>query len=121
MNIILWILQILLALHTTIGAVWKFSNSEKTIPSLAAIPHTAWLALSIVEILCSLALVLPFLYKPFAYLIPVASLIIATEMLLFCGVQFSSGITNNGQLMYWLVVAVFCAFIAYGRLKLSPL
>jgi hypothetical protein len=40
MNILLWILQILLALHTAMGAVWKFSHSaEQTMPSLKAIPH----------------------------------------------------------------------------------
>ena len=46
MNILLWVLQILLALHTAMGAVWKFSNSEQTVPSLKAIPHGAWLTLS---------------------------------------------------------------------------
>jgi len=29
MNILLWTFQVLLALHTAIGAVWKFSNSEQ--------------------------------------------------------------------------------------------
>ena len=43
-NVVLWILQVLLALHTAMGAVWKFSNSEQTVPSLQAIPHGAWLA-----------------------------------------------------------------------------
>lgn len=42
MNILLWVLQILLALHTVIGAVWKFSNSEQTVRSLNAIPHGVW-------------------------------------------------------------------------------
>jgi hypothetical protein len=42
MNILLWVLQILLALHTTMGAVWKFSHSEQTVPSLKAIPHGVW-------------------------------------------------------------------------------
>ena len=47
MNILLWILQILLALHTTMGAVWKFSNSEQTVHSLSAIPHGVWLTMSL--------------------------------------------------------------------------
>ena len=64
MNILLWVLQILLALHTAIGAVWKFFNSEQTVPSLKAIPHGVWLSLSVIEILCSLALVLPALSQP---------------------------------------------------------
>ena len=64
MNILLWVLQILLALHTFIGAVWKFSNSEQTVPSLNAIPHVVWLAMGIIEILCSLGLILPALTMP---------------------------------------------------------
>lgn len=41
MHILLWGLQILIAIHTAIGAVWKFSNSpEQTMPSLSAIPQS---------------------------------------------------------------------------------
>jgi hypothetical protein len=120
MNIFLWVLQILLALHTAIGAVWKFSNSEQTVPSLNAIPHGAWLAMSVVELLCGVALVLPAFYKPLAVLAPVAAVCIAAEMLLFCGLHISSGDANYGPMIYWLVVAAVCAFIAYGRFVLSP-
>ena len=90
MNILLWVLQILLALHTTIGAVWKFSNSEQTVPSLKAIPHGVWLAMSVVELLFSLALILPALHKPLAILAPIAAACIAVEMLLFCAVHVYS-------------------------------
>jgi hypothetical protein len=120
MNILLWVLQILLALHTAIGAVWKFSNSEQTIPSLKAIPHGVWLAMSVVELLCSLGLILPALSKPLAILAPLAAACIAAEMLLLSGFHMSSGGTNHGPMMYWLVVAAICAFIAYGRFVLRP-
>lgn len=121
MNIFLWVLQILLAAHTLIGAIWKFSNSEQTVPSLSAIPHGVWMALIVVEILCSLGLVVPAFYRPLAFLVPLAAVVIAAEMLLFSGVHLSSGDQNHGQLVYWLVVAAICAFIAYGRLVLKPL
>jgi hypothetical protein len=32
MNIVLWILQAFLALHTAIGAGWKLFNSEQAVP-----------------------------------------------------------------------------------------
>jgi hypothetical protein len=83
MNILLWVLQILLALHTTMGAVWKFSNSERTVPSLKAIPHGVWLAMSVFDLLWSVALILPALNKPLAILAPIAAACIAAEMLLF--------------------------------------
>ena len=121
MNLLLWILQGLLALHTLMGAVWKFSNSAQSVGSLKAIPHGVWLALSVIEIACAVCLVLPAVKRSLAVLAPAAALVIAAEMLLFVGVHLSSGAGKNGQMLYWLVVAVFCAFIAYGRLVLKPL
>lgn len=121
MNIALWVLQVLLAAHTVIGAVWKFSNSEQTVPSLSALPHSAWLGLGGIELLCALALVLPALGGGTAFLAPVAAIVIAAEMLLFCVLHLASGDPNHGQLIYWLVVAAICAFIIYGRLVMTPL
>lgn len=121
MNIALWVLQILLALHTAIGAVWKFSNSPaQTMPSLKAIPLGAWLAMSVLELICSAALIIPFFFAPLAVAAPIAALVIAAEMLLFCALHISSGAKGSGPLIYWLVVAAICAFIAYGRFVLQP-
>jgi hypothetical protein len=120
MNILLWVLQILLALHTMIGAVWKFSNSEQTVPSLKAIPHGLWLSMSAFELICSLALIVPAFSKSFGILVPIAAASIGVEMLFFSGVHMYSGDANYGHLMYWLVVAVLCAGIAYGRFVLKP-
>jgi hypothetical protein len=120
MNILLWVLQILLALHTAMGAVWKFSNSEQTVPSLKAIPHGVWMAMSIFELLCSLALILPAFNKPLAILAPIAAACIAAEMLIFCGLHLYSGDPNHSQMIYWTTVAAICAFIAYGRFVLKP-
>lgn len=122
MNILLWVLQILLALHTVVGAVWKFSHSaEQTMPSLKAIPQSVWQTMSVLELLCALALVVPAFHKPLAILAPIAALCIAAEMLIFCGVHLNSGDKSYGPMMYWLVVAVLCGFIAYGRFVLKPL
>jgi hypothetical protein len=120
MHILLWVLQILIALHTAIGAVWKFSNSEQAVPSLKAIPHGVWLALGVFELLCSLGLVVPAISKPLAILAPIAAVCIAAEMLLFCGLHLRSGDTKYGPMIYWLVVAAICAFLAYGRFVLRP-
>lgn len=121
MNIVLWVFQILLALHTAIGAVWKFSHTaEQTMASLKAIPHGAWLTMAVFELLCSLALILPALNKSLGILAPIAAACIAAEMLLFCGLHLYSGVPNYGPIIYWLVAAAICAFIAYGRFALAP-
>jgi hypothetical protein len=120
-NVLLWILQILLALHTAVGAVWKWSNSEQTMPSLGAIPHGVWLGLSVLELLCVVALIVPAFSKRLAILAPIAAVFVAAEMLFFSGVHLASGSTSAGPLIYWLVVAAVCAFIVYGRLVLKPI
>ncbi len=120
MNILFWVLQILLALHTAMGGVWKFSNSELAVPSLKAIPHGVWLAMGVFELLCSLCLILPAINKPLAILAPIAAACIAAEMLFMSGVHVRSGAASHGPMIYWLVVAAICGFIAYGRFVLKP-
>jgi len=121
MNILLWTLQILLAIHTLIGAVWKFSNSaEQTMPSLKAIPNGVWLGMAGVEILISLGLVFPAFSKALAVLVPIAAICIVVEMLVFCGLHVAAGNKESGPIIYWLVVAALAAFVAYGRFSLKP-
>lgn len=122
MHIFLWCLQIFLALHTAMGAMWKLANPEQTVPALNAIPHPAWLALSVFEVFCSVGLVAAaWRVKPLTRLPPVAACGIAAEMLLFCGLFVYSGDTEYAALVYWLVVAAVSVFIAYGRFVLKPL
>lgn len=116
MNIFLWILQGLLALHTIMGAVWKFSNAETAVPSLSMIPHPVWTALSVFEILCAIGLVLP-AFKKSQKIAAFAALGIAAEMFLFSVLHLNTGTEEHAQMFYWLVVAVFCVVIAVGRLK----
>jgi hypothetical protein len=121
MNMVLWGLQILLALHTLAGAAWKFSKTaEQTMPSIGAIPQPVWLAMSLIEILCAVALILP-AFTSFNKSAPIAAILIAVEMLAFCALHIASGnIGNIGPMIYWLVVAVICGFVAYGRFVLTP-
>lgn len=119
MNLTLWIFQILLALHTLAGAAWKFSKSAgETMPSLAAIPQGVWYAMSVVEILCAIALLLPAINPSFARTAPIGAMVIAVEMLAFCVLHIASGnVANVGPMIYWLVVAGICGFITYGRMR----
>lgn len=123
MNILLWVLQIVLALHTVMGAVWKFSHSAgQTMPSLKAIPRGVWLAMSVAELACMVGLVLPLVGRSFASAAPIAALFIVAEMLIFCVLHVSAGRAHEvGPMGYWLAVAALCAFVAYGRLVLAPL
>lgn len=121
MNIFLWVLQVLLAAHTAIGAVWKLSNPEQTVPSLSAIPHPVWVGLSVVEVVCAVGLILPVVVKSQGITVPVAAAVIAAEMLAYCGLHMASGESDPGSVTYWLVVAAICVFLAWARFALRPL
>ncbi len=121
MNVLLSFLQILLALHTAVGAVWKSSNSEKTMPSLGAIPHGVWQSMTGVELLCAIALIVPLFDKRAAILAPIAAAFVTAEMLFLSGVHLDSGAGSIGPVIYWLVVAGIAGFIVYGRLVLKPI
>ncbi len=121
MSIFLWVLQGLLALHTGVGAGWKLSNSEKGISSLNAIPHGLWKALIPFEMICAVGLIIPVAAPSLGYLVPIAALGIAAEMLGFSGVHLRSGEKQNGPMFYWIGVAALCVFIAVGRFVIAPL
>lgn len=121
MNIVLWGVQVLLALHTAMGAVWKFSKSPvETMPSLAVIPQSLWVTLSLVEIFVAICFVAPVLNKEWGIVVVIAAVAITVEMLAYCGLHFQSGAKDVGPAAYWVVVAALCSFVAYGRLVLRP-
>ncbi|MDD7970813.1 DoxX family protein [Roseinatronobacter alkalisoli] len=121
MNILLWTLQALLAAHTAIGAGWKFFNSEQTVPSLSALPHSVWLLLIPIELICALGLLAPAIAPAIGYVVPLAATVIVGEMLMFAGLHLRSGTEGYGPVYYWLGVVVICAIIAAGRWFLAPL
>lgn len=118
MNVFLWILQIVLALHTAMGAFWKFGHSaEATMPSLKAIPNGVWTAMVAIELLVALAFLSPALSERFKLLAATAAVVVAVEMLAFVAVHFASGDRSFGPPAYWLVVAALCTVVAVGRLS----
>lgn len=120
MNLFLWILQALVALHTSIGAGWKLFNSEQSVPALNAIPHTGWMILIPLELICAVGLVIPALTPSLGWLVPFAALGIAVEMLAFSGLHLRVGAADHGPMYYWLGVAAVCAVIVLGRLFVAP-
>ena len=62
MNILLWVLQILAALLFASSGVMKvflFDKVSKDVASFGALPRPAWTALGILELLGTIALILP--------------------------------------------------------------
>lgn len=120
MNIVIWVLQGLLAMHTAVGANWKYSNGQNSVPSLSGIPHWLWLLLVPLEILCAIGLVIPAAFGGTGKLAIAAATLIALEMVMFMVFHFRSGNGASSQVLYWAGVAAVGLFIAYGRAYAWP-
>jgi hypothetical protein len=112
MNILLWVLQIFLALWNMLGGVYTAYNYEM-LKSVWAndLPKPVWVALGVLQAVFAIGLVL-------RKLTPIAATYLAVNSLLGC-VLFSKYAGFPGVL--WAVVpAILAAFVAYGRMSLKP-
>ncbi len=112
MNILLWILQILLALWNLVGAgymVVHYQNLAKAW-ALNSLPQPAWVAYGALEALFALGLFLP-KFVPFAA--------IGLAVLVLLGIALFTQYTGLG-LLWAFVPGLLLVFVAYGRTALKP-
>lgn len=122
MNVILWIIQIFLAVYfLSIGVLhfivppglpeqinWMYQLS----PTLHYISGTA-------EILAAFGLILPGITKIKTWLTPLAAAGLGVVMILAAGWHLQRGEMINIGMN--LIMALVCGFVAYGRWKVRPL
>lgn len=127
MNILLWVLQILIAVFCIMGAVWRFSNYEqaaKEIASIKALSYGMWNAIGVFEIVCALGLILPGAFEIKPILTPIAAVCLTLEMLLVSGLHayyFGFQLKPTNPAMWTIMLGALSAFVAYGRFVLKPL
>ncbi|MEO5928876.1 MAG: DoxX family protein [Candidatus Kapaibacterium sp.] len=121
MNILLWVLQVLAALLYGMSGVMKvfmFDKVSKQARSFDALPREVWRALGIVELVCTVGLIVPAAFHWQPALTVVAATVLAIESLVFIGVHAKyreiTPIIMSG------VLGLLMAFIAYGRMVLNP-
>jgi uncharacterized membrane protein YphA (DoxX/SURF4 family) len=122
MNILLWVLQVLAALLYGASGVMKVFRFEKIsgdVPSFGALPRKAWLALGIVELACTVGLIVPGALHWHARLTVLAAVVLAVESLVFIGVHVKYRETS--AIVMSIVLGVVMAFVAYGRVFLVPI
>ena len=114
MNILLWVLQILLAIYYLMGGSWM---ATKVPPAcLKIMPMPSWIVLGAIQALFALALVLPGVTGIMPILTPIAAVGVAVETM-FVAVLLKTKL----QGLVWVVVpALLVLFVAYGRLMLKP-
>jgi hypothetical protein len=122
MNTLLWVLQIVAALMYTASGVMKvfmFDKISGDVPSFGALPRQAWMALGILELVCVVGLIVPAALRWHPTLTVVAATVLAIESLLFVGVHVKY--QEVGTIIMVSVLGLVMAFIAYGRMVLSPI
>ena len=84
MSILLWVLQILLALWNMTGGIYMINNYEKLANewALNALPKPAWIVLGVLQILFALGLVLPGTVRVLPKLTPISAACLALLSLL---------------------------------------
>ena len=116
MNILLWVLQALLAFWNVTGGLYTISNYEKLKGAWAGdLPKAAWVTLSVLQILFALGLILPGAFRVLPKLTPIAAAYLTLNALLGC-VLFAKYAGFPG-ILWGVVPAILAAFVAYGRLR----
>ena len=122
LNILLWVLQIVAALLYASSGVMKvflFGKVSKDVPSFGALPRSVWTALGILELLGTIALILPGILHSHTNLTVDAAIVLCFESLLFIWVHVKY--TEKTPIIMSAVLGIIMAFIAYGRFALTPL
>lgn len=122
MNMVLWVLQILAALMYGASGIMKvflFDKASEGVPSFGALPREVWMALGILELVCTVGLIVPgaLHWKP--SLTVVAAAVLAIESLVFIWVHVRYRETPT--IIMSAVLGLLMAFIAYGRAVLTPI
>ena len=122
MNILLWVLQALAALLYGASGVMKvfmFEQISADVPSFGALPREAWMALGVMELVCTVGLIVPAAFHWQPRLTVLAAALLAIESLVFIGVHVKYH--ELGPILFSAVLGLVMTFIAYGRLVLKPI
>ena len=122
MNILLWVLQVLAALLYGASGVMKvfmFDKISEQAPSFGALPREAWTALGILELVCTVGLIVPAALHWHPGLTVVAATVLAIESLVFVWVH--ARYREVTPIVLSSVLGLLMAFIVYGRIVLKPI
>ncbi|MGB6307874.1 MAG: DoxX family protein [Steroidobacteraceae bacterium] len=122
MNILLWVLQILAALlygSSGVMKVFMFDKISQDVRSFGALPREAWMILGIVELVCTVGLIVPAAFHWQPRLTVLAAAALALESLVFIGVHVKY--REVTPMILSGVLGLLMVFLAYGRLVMQPI
>jgi hypothetical protein len=122
MNILLWVLQALTALlygSSGVMKVFMFNKVSQGVPSFGALPRKVWTTLGILELVCTVGLIVPTAFHWRPPLTILAATVLAVESLVFVWVHVKY--REVAPTILSGVLGLLLAFIACGRMVLQPI
>jgi uncharacterized membrane protein YphA (DoxX/SURF4 family) len=122
MNILLWVLQVVLAWLSIAGGyfqIFKIDELQKNVASMRALPHALWACFGAVGCVAGLGLIVPGAIDVLPVLTPVAAAVVAAESVLISALYRHYG--DSAPMPYSVAMAVIALFVSYGRFALEPL
>ena len=122
MNVLLWVLQVALALLYFAGGAYKVFMFDELANQMIPLSRGGWRALGVLEMVCAVLLVLPVSEKWMRSQTPLAGTLLAVETLALAGLyaRYSLELTVANPLTWAIVMGLLAAFVAYGRYTLRP-
>ncbi len=122
MNILLWVLQAVLALLCLSGGYYKAFQFAALAGQFPALSHAGWRALGALEFVCGILLIVPAAVRFLPILTPSAAVVLLVESLALSALyaQYSTKVTAANPLVFSVVMLLVAGFIAYGRYALVP-
>lgn len=122
MNILLWVLQIALAVMCISGGafqIFKIEDLQKGVAAMRELPRGLWAFLGAFGCVAGVGLILPGALGGPPGLTAFAAAAVALENVVISALYVRYG--DRAPLPYTVVMALMAAFIAYGRFSLAPL
>ncbi len=123
MNILLWILQAVLALMCIAGGGYKALNPADVTKGTRALSDGVWRMIGVLEVLFGVLLIVPAAINWMPALTPLAAALVTLENLSLSAVyaRVSVKLVAANPLVWSVPMALLAGFVAYGRYALSPL
>ena len=118
LNVLLWVLQVLLAMLFTFSGVMKFVMPVEEMTKQITLPGWFLHFIGVAEILGAIGLVLPGILRIRTGLTPLAAAALAVIMIGATAVNLKIG--QRGAALTTVVVGLLLVFVAYNRRRLAP-
>lgn len=120
MNIVVWVVQVVLAVFALSGGLYKLFAWEQlsAVPAVATMPRAAWTFAGILEVVLALLLLLPIVWKPSSAVVPLAAGVLAIESLALAVLyaRHSTRMEPSNPMLWVVLMAVLAAIVALARM-----